>query len=126
MPSVTWQVSTDAGVNWRTVTAADGTLSTDGKTLTVAATEALSGFQFRAVATNVVGTVESAAAKLTVSPATGDGGDSGEPGAKDEMDAPDVPGLASTGGRAAPFIAVAVVTMLAGAGLVFASRRRRA
>ena len=68
-PTLEWQFSTDDGATWAAVTADDGVVRADGKSLTVATTEALSGNQYRAVATNSVDAATSAAATLTVTPA---------------------------------------------------------
>ena len=64
-PVVTWEASSDGGVNWEPVT--DG-VSGDGLTLSLASVVlADSGTQYRAIATNSEGSVTSAAATLTVS-----------------------------------------------------------
>ena len=65
--TVTWEVSSDGGTTWVAVTAG---VSTDGLTLTVDPTTAAdSGNQYRATATNGVGTpAVSAPATLTVNP----------------------------------------------------------
>jgi len=60
-PTVQWELSTNAGVSW---TAIEGATST---TLMIpSAVTAENGYQFRAVFTNVAGTVTSKAATLTV------------------------------------------------------------
>ena len=61
-PTVQWQVSSDSGVTFSDVTGATGTSYSFAPTL------AQSGEQFRAVFTNVVGAVDTAAATLTVLP----------------------------------------------------------
>lgn len=149
-PTIAWEISTDDGATWVTASPTDATVSGDGKTLTVAAAHALTGTRYRATAENSAGTATSGAATLTVSaapvspapPVTEDEGDTGgvddggvndggvndggvndgavSEGAVGEKD------LAHTGGHAAPPIAAALLIMLAGAGLVFASRRRNA
>jgi hypothetical protein len=67
-PTFQWQRSTNGGGSWSDL--ADGTVGASGTqtgSLELAAvTAGLSGHQFRAVATNVAGTVNSAAATLTV------------------------------------------------------------
>jgi hypothetical protein len=65
-PSVTWQRSTDGGATW-TADTTDAGAGTDSL-LVASATVADNGYKYRAVFTNVVGTVETAAATLTVSP----------------------------------------------------------
>lgn len=67
-PGLSWQVLAEGSTDWVIVTPADGAVSADGTTLEVAATDAHSGFQYRAVATNFIATVVSDAAVLTVSP----------------------------------------------------------
>ena len=63
-PTVQWQVSTNSGSTWTNDTTDAG--NTSG-TLTVAATTASqNGYEYRAVFTNVVSSVNSAAATLTV------------------------------------------------------------
>jgi alpha-tubulin suppressor-like RCC1 family protein len=60
-PTVQWELSTNAGTSWSPIEGATGT------TLTIAsAITAENGYQFRAVFTNVAGTVTSKAATLTV------------------------------------------------------------
>ncbi|MHA3684524.1 RCC1 domain-containing protein [Leucobacter sp. HY1908] len=132
-PSLLWEFSTDDGATWNAVAAADGTVSGDGKTLTVAATEALSGTQYRVTAENSAGAVTSAAATLTVTsasvkpPVT----DPVTPPATDPMVPPVVDsvgakGLAHTGSDPVSSIAAAVLLVLVGVGLVLASRRKQA
>ncbi|MBL8331005.1 MAG: hypothetical protein JNJ71_19365 [Rubrivivax sp.] len=62
-PSLQWQLSTNSGGTYSDVAGATGTTYT-----TPAATLAMSGQRFRAVATNSTGSTPSAAAVLTVSP----------------------------------------------------------
>lgn len=70
VPSVAWQVSSNAGESWAsTTTDAAASVSADGRTLTIAATLDHDGYQYRAVATNSEGEMTSAAATLAVSPA---------------------------------------------------------
>ncbi|MGL3150673.1 hypothetical protein ACSS7Z_09960 [Microbacterium sp. A82] len=124
-PSLLWEYSTDDGVTWSEVGAADGTVSDDGKTLTVAATEALSGFLYRVTAENSVGAVTSAVATLTVTaapvipPVT-------DPVAPPVTDSVGETDLARTGSDPVPAIAAAVLFALVGAGLLLASRRKHA
>ncbi|MGL3150672.1 hypothetical protein ACSS7Z_09955 [Microbacterium sp. A82] len=124
-PSLLWEFSTDDGVTWGPVGTADGTVSGDGKTLTVAATEALSGTQYRVTAENSVDAVTSAPATLTVSaapvipPVT-------DPVAPPVTDSVGETDLARTGSDPVPAIAVAVLFALIGAGLLLASRRKHA
>jgi hypothetical protein len=61
--SVTWQRSTDGGQTWRTIGGATGT------TYAPFATASLNNVQYRAVATNALGTAYSDPATLTVNPA---------------------------------------------------------
>ena len=127
-PVVSWELSSDGGDTWNAVTADDGTVSTDGKSLTVTATEAMSGTQYRAVATNSVDTAVSAAATLTVTPVpvapvTPPTTDPVTPPATDSAGAQD---LARTGSDPVPTILVAVLFALVGAGLVLTSRRKQA
>lgn len=63
-PSIVWEQSTDGGTTWEP---AEGALSPDDLSLTVAATTTHDGMRFRAVASNAVGSVTSGAATLTVS-----------------------------------------------------------
>jgi hypothetical protein len=125
-PSLLWQFSADDGVTWSEVGAADGTVSSDGKTLTVTATEALSGTQYGVTAENTVGAVTSAVATLTVSavpvvpPVTDP---AAAPPVTDSVGETD---LARTGSDPVPAIAAAVLFALVGAGLVLTSRRKNA
>ncbi|MGY1552354.1 RCC1 domain-containing protein [Microbacterium sp. A588] len=116
-PSLLWEFSADDGVTWSAVGAADGTVSGDGKTLTVTAAEALSGFQYRATAENTVGVVTSAAATLTVAAV---------PVAPPVTDPVGETDLARTGSDPVPAIAAAVLLALVGVGLVLTSRRKQA
>ena len=61
-PTVQWQVSSDSGVTFHDVTGANGT------SYTLTPSLAQDGEQFRAVFTNVVGSVDTTAATLTVLP----------------------------------------------------------
>lgn len=75
-PTVTWEVSTDGGETWVTVTSG---VSTDGLTLTVPTTDGDDGNQYLAVANNGVGDAAvSTVATLTVTPASGDGTGDGD------------------------------------------------
>ncbi|MGF2950375.1 penicillin binding protein PBP4B [Microbacterium alcoholitolerans] len=131
-PSVRWQ-SSENGEVWTDI---DGATSA---TLTVtAATAAQSGTQYRAVFTNAVGSIESAAATLTVIAAGGDtdaDGDTGSGGALPDAggalpDAggalPDTGGtLPDTGGAAAiGLIGASMLLMLGGAVLLMRRRAR--
>ncbi|MHA3722318.1 RCC1 domain-containing protein [Leucobacter sp. HY1910] len=132
-PSLLWEFSADDGATWDAVTVTDGTVSSDGKALTVAATEALSGTQYRATAENSAGSVTSAAATLTVTsasvkppvtdPVTPPATDPMVPPVVDSVGAKD---LAHTGSDPASSIAAAVLLVLVGVGLVLASRRKQA
>lgn len=62
-PTIQWQQSSDAGASWGDITGA-----TSSSYTTAATTVADSGTQYRAVATNAIGTVNSNAATLTVNP----------------------------------------------------------
>ncbi|MGM7677739.1 RCC1 domain-containing protein [Microbacterium sp. A94] len=125
VPSLLWEFSTDDGVTWSAVGAADGTVRSDGKTLTVAATEALSGVLYRVTAENSVGAVTSAVATLTVSaaPVIPPVTDPVAPPVTDPVGETD---LARTGSDPVPAIAAAVLFALIGAGLLLASRRKHA
>jgi hypothetical protein len=65
-PSETWQRSTDGGATWTDDTT-DAGAGTDSL-LVAGATVGENGFKYRAVFSNVVGAVETAAATLSVSP----------------------------------------------------------
>ncbi|MGM7677741.1 hypothetical protein [Microbacterium sp. A94] len=116
-PSLLWEFSTDDGSTWSAVAATDGTVSDDGKALTVTATEALSGTLYRVTAENSVGSVTSAAATLTVAAV---------PVAPPVTDPVGETDLARTGSDPATSIAAAVLLALVGVGLVLTSRRKQA
>ncbi len=61
-----WQVSADVGVTWQPLSDGNGFSGTRTERVSVVAAPALSGAQFRCVVTNVVGSVTSTAATLTV------------------------------------------------------------
>lgn len=65
-PAYAWQVSTDGGGSFTSLTDAPPYSGTTSMTLTVAATPSLSGYRYRAVATNSQGGATSAAAALSV------------------------------------------------------------
>jgi hypothetical protein len=60
-PAVQWQVSTDGGVTWVNISGATGTSFTLGTTTT-----SENGYEYRAVFTNILGSVTTTAAVLTV------------------------------------------------------------
>lgn len=127
-PTVAWQVSTDGGTTW--VPAASEHSATGDATsarLSVVATEADSGSQYRAIATNAVGSVTSRAAILTVDPAPET--PPVEPPTNAPVKTPEAPspgnGLASTGASPAPAVVIAALALALGAGLVITARRRR-
>lgn len=64
-PTLQWQVSTDSGANWSNITNETGSTYT-----AVAPAQANNGRQFRCVASNTAGSVNSNAAVLTVNPAS--------------------------------------------------------
>ena len=67
-PSITWEVSTDNGATWKPLTPDASThISTDGTTLTLAGVTAdLDGRQYRATATNNLGSATSTPVTLSV------------------------------------------------------------
>ena len=66
-PTLQWQVSTDQGTSWADLTDAAIYSGASAETLTVrSAPEALTGTQYRAVATNIVGSAASDSATLAV------------------------------------------------------------
>ena len=66
-PTLQWQVSTDQGTSWADLTDAAIYSGVSAETLTVrSAPEALTGTQYRAVATNIVGSAASDSATLAV------------------------------------------------------------
>ncbi|MEY4489683.1 MAG: hypothetical protein RIQ79_2191, partial [Verrucomicrobiota bacterium] len=69
-PTLQWQVSNNAGTAWSTLTNNATYSGVTSATLTLSATTTnLSGYLYRAVATNTAGTATSANALLTVNPA---------------------------------------------------------
>jgi hypothetical protein len=67
-PSIKWQLSTNGGSNWSDLTAVAPYSGVTTSTLTITGVSvALTGAQYRAVATNASGSVNSNAATLTVS-----------------------------------------------------------
>jgi hypothetical protein len=65
-PTYAWQVTTNGGGSFTSLTDAPPYNGTTSMTLTVAATPSLSGYQYRAVATSSYGSATSAAATLSV------------------------------------------------------------
>ncbi|KAM9862409.1 hypothetical protein ACI1US_01731 [Leucobacter sp. BZR 635] len=136
-PEVTWEVSNDGGKTWESTAAAWRVVTVGNEsTLTVPGELALTGYVFRATATDPAGrSAVSGGAVLTVTaaetpdpdptlPDPGDGdGDAGE-GLKDP--AAPTSGIAQTGG--APLAAAGIALLLAafGAGLLGKTAFRRA
>ncbi|WP_350257668.1 immunoglobulin domain-containing protein [Scrofimicrobium sp. R131] len=118
-PTVTWEASSDGGVNWVPVT--DG-VSGDGLTLSLdSVTLGDSGTQYRATATNSEGSVTSEPVTLTVTAAGGNGG--GDPEDKDDEVTKE---LAVTGLATSPLFWVAAVTaVVLGGGLIAGNRAIR-
>jgi hypothetical protein len=71
-PSVQWQVSTDGGATYSDIAGATST------TLVFVTYQSETGYRYRAVFTNRVGTATTASAMLTVESDTGGGGDGGD------------------------------------------------
>jgi hypothetical protein len=99
--SIQWQVSTDDGSTWTSLSGANfvGATST---TLTInSTTTSESGHQFRAVLTNAHGETDSVAAALTVNEAAGDGTEPPKTGTTGSENPSGSEHLSGTGGSGA-------------------------
>ncbi|NLA64565.1 MAG: hypothetical protein GX862_01240 [Leucobacter sp.] len=109
-PTLEWEMSTDGGVTWVTVTGNPNmVVSNAGRTLTVSpAAVSASGNEYRVVATNAAGTVTSESAKLVVTQ-SGSGGTAGGTGNSSNVNTT----LESTGTEISPFYGIIAAIALA-------------